>query len=117
MRESFRARRPEPAWFRDRHRGRLADKSWAKPRRSQSRQRADSSLTPFIPSAKGAEFVRLAEFSDARTRKNGDAQSSPSRHECSHTTDLPSARSPTLEPKILRAEPVAIRALPVIHPH
>src|SRR5262249_33864630 len=38
----------------------------AKPRRSQSRQIADSFLTPFIPSAKVAEFVRLVMALDLR---------------------------------------------------
>jgi len=50
----------------------------AKPRRSQSRQGADSFLTPFIPSAIGAEFVRPARptggalvTDDARTGRQG----------------------------------------------
>src|SRR5262249_41772997 len=33
---SFRARHPEPAWFRDRHRGHLADKAWQNPPKSES---------------------------------------------------------------------------------
>jgi hypothetical protein len=38
----------------------------AKTRRSQSRQEVDSFLTPFIPSAIGAEFVSLVMTLHAR---------------------------------------------------
>src|SRR5262245_57797061 len=102
----------------------------AKPRRSQGHQRADSFLTPFIPSAIGAEFVSLCKVRQhrgqaptslaglarrglyARTRKETLITDFPEPIPCSHANNLLSAQPPTLESKMSEPTGVAIRALP-----